>query len=76
MPTPALLNAVTLTSNGEPTLLAYVWVGVESVVAVVVLPSPQLIVNLFALPTTVVVRVAVNPAPPDTISDTKSTDLT
>ena len=76
VPTPVLLNAVTVTLNGEPALLAYVCVGVESVVAVVVSPSPQLIVNRFALPTTVVARVAVNPAPPETISETKSTDLT
>ena len=71
-----MLNAVTFTSNGDPLLEAYVCVGVESVVAVVVFPSPQSIVYLFGLPTELIVSVAVNPAPPDVKSETKSIDLT
>ena len=45
-------------------------------IAVSVLPSPQFTVNLFALPTTVVVNVTVSPAPPVVTSATNETDLT
>ena len=52
------------TSYGELVLSVYVWLGVLSVVAVSVSPSPQSIVYLFALPTTDIVNVTVKGLPP------------
>ena len=70
------MYALTVTSNGEPTFEEYVFVGVVSVVPIVVSPSPQVISYLFALPTAVIVSVTDKPAPPDVTSAVKSTLLT
>ena len=71
-----MLNAVTVTSNGDPTFELYVCVGVESDVEVVVSPSPQTIVYLLAFPVAVIVSVTTVPAPPLVVSAVKSTSLT
>ena len=55
---------------------AYVCDGVESDVAVVVLPSPQSTVYLFGLPTAEIVRVVLSPAPPVVTLAVKSTPFT
>jgi len=75
-PLPLALNAVTLTSNGLPVLLLYVCVGVLSVRLLSVVPSPQLTVYLFGLPSAVIVRVAAEPAPPAVTSLVNATLLT
>ena len=75
-PLPLLLNAVTLTLNGLPVLLLYVCEGVLSVRSLSVVPSPQFTVNLFGLPSAVIVNVAVEPAPPAVISLVNATLLT
>ena len=70
--------AVTVTVNGEFVFELYVWLGVESDVAVVgVSPSPQSMSYSSAPPPTVViVSVTVSPADPVVTSAVKSTDLT
>ena len=50
--------------------------GVESVVPLSALPSPQSISNLFALPDEVIVRVTASGEPPATTSPVKSTSVT
>ena len=75
-PAPLLLNAVTCTSKGEFVLSVYVWLGVLSDVAVVVSPSPQSIVYLFALPVAFIVSVTLNGLPPSDTLVVKLTSLT
>ena len=50
--------------------------GVESVVPLSALPSPQSMSNLFALPDDVIVRVTASGDPPETTSPVKSTSVT
>ena len=70
-----LLNALTVTVI-DP-VAVYVCEGVESEVAVVVSPSPHVIVYLFAPPPTVeIVRVIVVPLDAAVVSATKETDFT
>ena len=51
-------------------------VGVESVVVSNALPSPQLIINWFAFPAEVIVKVTVSVAAPEVVSAVNPTSVT
>ena len=71
-------KALTVTVCGDPEAELYVWLGVESDVAVVSSPSPQVMVYLVLAPAVgvvVMVKVTVSPRLIEVESDTNETDF-